>query len=81
MKPSISRHEIEELKALWLTDENNATKRLQFAIVLTRSDRTHEKYEAITHFDYLISTNSYVEESLYYLSIVYYSLGEYEQAR
>ena len=81
MKPNVSRHEIDELKALWLCDENSATKRLQFAIILTRSDQKHEKHEAVTHFDYLISTNSYVEESLYYLSIVYYSLGEYEQAR
>jgi hypothetical protein len=62
-------------------DENNALKRLQFAIVLTRSDRAQEKYEAITHFDYLISINSYIEESLYYMSIVYYSLTDYEQAR
>ena len=81
VKPSATRDEIEESKSIWLKDETSALKRLQYGIILTRSENIHEKYEAITHLDYLISTNSFIEESFYYLSIVYYSISDYEQAR
>jgi tetratricopeptide (TPR) repeat protein len=49
--------------------------------VLSKSESVEDKKEAVIHFEYLIYNNYSLRDTLYHLSALYYSVGDYESAR
>jgi tetratricopeptide (TPR) repeat protein len=69
------------LRRQWERDQDNLDTRLQYAIILSKSENIEDRREAVIHFEYLIYNNFSLRETLYHLTTLYYSVGDFESAR
>ena len=65
---------------LWNKDRSNDIHYFQYALLLSSSDNTTDRAEAITHLNSMLNNNSYRRDALYSLALCHYSLKEYDTA-
>ena len=65
---------------LWNKDRSNDIHYFQYALLLSSSDNTTDRAEAITHLNSMLNNNSYRRDALYSLALCHYSVKEYDTA-
>jgi tetratricopeptide (TPR) repeat protein len=65
---------------LWNKDRSNDIHYFQYALLLSSSDNTTDRAEAITHLNSMLNNNSYRRDALYSIALCHYSLKEYDTA-
>mmetsp|Transcript_7841 Transcript_7841/g.11676 ORF Transcript_7841/g.11676 Transcript_7841/m.11676 type:complete len:136 (-) Transcript_7841:346-753(-) len=72
---------LREVESQWNSDPNNKELELQYALLLAKSHRRDCKKKAIAILSRHLMSRSYTNECLYTISLSYYALHDYEQAR
>jgi tetratricopeptide (TPR) repeat protein len=74
--------EIDVARKSWVDDQDNNDKRFQYATILCKSPHENDRRESVIHFEYLmLNERNYIFDGLYNLSLVYYTLKDWESAR
>jgi len=73
--------EINTLRSMWESAQNNDKLRLSYANSLYRSKNKNDVKESLIHFQYLQQKNLYYNDCLLGLTLAHYNLEEYELSR
>ena len=77
----VRSEDITSLDVLYINSLGSLEIKLQLCIALSKSTKPEDKSRSIKLFKELLAAQRYVDEALYYLSILYYSLEKFDDAK
>jgi mitochondrial fission 1 protein len=73
--------QISTARVKWESDQDNNDVRFEYSCILAKSGVAQDKAEAILHLQHLVDISYSLRETLYELSLVCYTIGDYSMAR